>query len=502
MKKIYPKIEPKFLLMYGPQIFDKRFGAIKPEGSLGLIYLASSLRNKDFEVSILDASVGNDDYTLEETFFNEKIQPNGLVRVGMSIKDILGEVVDYDVIGISSIFTAQTRMVEEVVAEIKREYPDKIIILGGVNAKSQMPLFFNAGADLICLSEAEETIVEIGELLRKGERDFSKINGVAGKEGFVNPRLKIIQNLDELPIPAWDMLPLEKYWKIARPHGGGLKDGNVAYASAMFSRGCPFKCHFCHVSKELEGSISGNTRKYRMKSIDRVNEEIRILKSLGVKYVFVEDDSMLAKKSRAKTIFLKIAEMGMELAGTNGINLAHLCTKADGKLGVDESLMEAMAAAGFKRLQYPIESGSQRILNKYCSGKLNLEKHDVIGLIKKAKQLGMEIGGNYIFGYPDETIFEMIKTFNLARKHMAAGIDSANFNFLTPFPGTKIHDYVVENKLLLPNLHIADMDWMRPSMKTKVPGWIIKLIITKGWRFVNNPERVKRIKEMTYYYGH
>jgi radical SAM superfamily enzyme YgiQ (UPF0313 family) len=211
---------------------------------------------------------------------------------------------------------------------------------------------------------------------------------------------------------------------------------------------------------------------------------------------------MLAKKSRAKTIFLKIAEMGMELAGANGINLAHLCTGTGGKLGVDESLLEAMAAAGFKRLQYPVESGSQRVLDKYCSGKLNLEKHDVVGLIKKAKQLGMEIGGNYIFGYPDETIFEMIKTFNLARKHMDAGLDSANFNFLTPFPGTMLHDYVVENKLLLPNLHIADMDWMRPSMKTKVPGWIIKLIITKGWRFVNNPARIKRIKGMTYYYGH
>ncbi len=223
MKKIHSKIEPKFLLMYGPQIFDRRFGAIKPEGSLGLIYLASALRNKDFEVTILDASVGNNNYTLEETFFNEKVQPNGLVRVGMSIEDILGEVVDYDVIGISSIFTAQTRMVEEVVAEIKREYPDKIIILGGVNAKSQMSLFFNAGADLICLSEAEETIVEIAELLRKGERDFSKINGVAGKEGFVNPRLKIIQNLDELPIPAWDNVAIGKILENSTATWGRIK---------------------------------------------------------------------------------------------------------------------------------------------------------------------------------------------------------------------------------------------------------------------------------------
>ena len=129
MKKIHSKIEPKFLLMYSPQIFDKRFGAIKPEGSLGLIYLASALRNKDFEVSILDASVGNDDYTLEETFFNEKIQPNGLVRVGMNIKDILSEVVNYDVIGISSKFTAQTRMVEEVVTEIKSVHRPLIVEL-------------------------------------------------------------------------------------------------------------------------------------------------------------------------------------------------------------------------------------------------------------------------------------------------------------------------------------------------------------------------------------
>ena len=490
-------MDPKFLLMYSPQIFDLKFGAIKPEGSLGLIYLASALRNKDFEVDILDASVGNAKYTLEETFYNEKIQPNGMIRVGMSIKDILSEVMDYDVIGITSIFTAQTRMVEEVVTAIRQEYPHKLIILGGVNARSQRSLFFSAGADLIFLSEAEKPIVEVGEILRKGKRDFSKVNGVAGKEGYLNPQFNIFQNLDELPIPAWHMQPLEKYWEIARPHGGGLKDRNVAYAPVMFSRGCPFKCDYCHISNELEGSISGNMRQYRMKSIDRVLEEIHILKSMGVKYVFIEDDSLLAKKKRAKKIFSEIAKLGLELADVNGINLAHLCTKVDGKLGVDEELMESMAAAGFKKLQYPVESGSQRIIDKYASNKLDLEKHDIIGLIKKAKQLGIEVGGNYTFGYPDESIFESLKTFNIARKHMDAGLDNANFMFITPFPGTKLYDYAVENKILLPNLHVADMDWTRPSMKTKVPGWFITLIITKGWRYVNNSERIKRIKGMS-----
>ena len=66
------KKNPSFLLMNTPQVFDPKFGAIKPEGSLGLIYLASALRDQHFEVSILDASVGNDNYSLEETFYSEE----------------------------------------------------------------------------------------------------------------------------------------------------------------------------------------------------------------------------------------------------------------------------------------------------------------------------------------------------------------------------------------------------------------------------------------------
>ena len=490
-------MKPKFLLMYSPQIFDKTFGAIKPEGSLGLMYLAGALRDKNYHVDILDATVGNSKYSLEETFYNEKILPDGMIRIGMEIEDILKEVKDYDVIGLSSIFTAQTRMVKEVVQAIRKAFPEKVIILGGGNAKAQMQFFFDNGADLVCLSESEETIIEIAKVIENGGRDFSKIDGLAGKEGFLNPKIKVIYDLDELPIPAWDMVPLKKYWEIARPHGGGLKDGNVAYAPVMFSRGCPYKCHYCHISKEVEGSLGGNTRKYRMKSISRIIKELKILKNLGVKYVFIEDDSLLAKKERAKEIFSKVKELGLQLADVNGINLAHLCTKVDGKLGVDDALMNSMAEAGFKRLQYPVESASQRILDKYATGKLNLKKHDVIGLIKKAKKLKIEVVGNYTFGYPDETFFEALKTLFLAKKHMANGLDAANFMFITPFPGTQLYDYAVKKNILRDDINLESMDWTRPSMKTKVPGWFFRLIITKGWRWVNNPERINRIKGFT-----
>lgn len=115
-------MEPNFILIYTPQVFDPKFGAIKPESSLGLIYLASALRDRHFEVSILDATVGNDNYSLEETFYREEKQSNGMIRVGMKIKDILKEAESYDVVGITSIFTAQTKMVEEVVTSIKQNY--------------------------------------------------------------------------------------------------------------------------------------------------------------------------------------------------------------------------------------------------------------------------------------------------------------------------------------------------------------------------------------------
>ena len=120
-------VNPSFILLYTPQIFDPRFGVVKPEGSLGLIYLASALRDKNFQVSLLDATVGNDNFTLEETFYREEKQPNGMIRVGMEIKDILKEVECFDVVGLTSIFTAQTRMVEDVVSAIKENYPERVI---------------------------------------------------------------------------------------------------------------------------------------------------------------------------------------------------------------------------------------------------------------------------------------------------------------------------------------------------------------------------------------
>src|SRR3989338_7177573 len=235
--------EPKFLLMYAPQRFNLRLGAVKPEASLGNLYLAGALRDAGFQVSILGCCLGNERYSLEQSFYRQTPLSNGMVRIGMAPEDIIREVADYDVIGVSSIFTPQTYMVEELIKLVSRAYPDKLIIMGGINARTQMKRFFDAGAHLICISEAEKTIVEIGNVLRMGSRDFSSISGIAfvGNERIqINPMGLIEDNLDLLSIPARDLLPLDRIWKIARPHGSvatvGQLDKPLPYVSLMTSR--------------------------------------------------------------------------------------------------------------------------------------------------------------------------------------------------------------------------------------------------------------------------
>lgn len=159
--------------MYSPLQFAAQ-DTIKPDGSLSLPYVAGTLREAGFEVSILDASVGNEKDALSETFFSPTKLPSGLIRVGMSEERIAEEIANYDIIGISSIFTLQTTMVLGLIRLIKKVDPEKLVIAGGVNARYLSQRFFDAGADVICLSEGEIAVRQIGEILRKGAETFQK----------------------------------------------------------------------------------------------------------------------------------------------------------------------------------------------------------------------------------------------------------------------------------------------------------------------------------------
>jgi len=494
---------PRFLLLYPPLQFAENEVA-KPDGSLSLAYLAGALREAGYEVSVLDCTVGVDGSPLAESFFNIAEQPNGLRRVGMPAEAILRIVESYDVVGLSSIFTPQTTPCLDLIAQIKRKYPNKLILAGGVNARSMRKRFFAAGVDLIATSEAETTIVRIAEMLQ-GRIPLSAVPGVVflGQDGGERstPVGRVPQNLDELPMPAWDMLPMQQYWTISRPHGGNFPEGQtIRYASLQTSRGCPFRCEYCHISREQADSEHGHIGAFRVKSVDRTFREFEALKAIGVEYVFIEDDSLFAKKRRALDIFRMVRGLGLKLLDVNGINLCHL---HHGKQGtkeqqVDRELIQVLADAGFTALALPFESASQRILDRYASAKWRVADTNTAQLIRAFNDCGIRVSGNYMLGYPDESIDEIFETITMAKRNVEEGLDYALFFAVVPFPGSALFELAVRDGHIDRDFDPDELRWTKSIMRRmKVDTSTLEHLRQLAWMLVNRSDYVRYKRGMT-----
>jgi anaerobic magnesium-protoporphyrin IX monomethyl ester cyclase len=482
--------DPRVLLLYPPnQSLPSTM--CKPNGSLAYPSLAGSLREHGYDVHIYDACVGDESDDLGEVFYGPTMElPSGLRRTGVSDRRILEVAEHYDIIGITSIFTEQETMVLDSARLIKSAFPDKILVSGGVNARSRLTRFFAAGFDVVCLSEAENTILRIADAARKSPRpDFSGIDGIACRDGEghrVQPARSVLTDLDRLPMPAWDLLPNERYWSIARPHGGFFRPGApIRYASMMTSLGCPFHCAYCHIAGEQEGSNAGFIGKYRIKSDQRVIEELGVLKSLGIEQIFIEDDSLFGDKRRSIRLLNEVRGAGFDILDVNGVNVIHLLKRWK----PDHQVLEALIQAGFTEIVLPFESGNQRVIRKYATNKLNIEKSDIRGLIKACKSYGLRIAGNYMLGYPDETLAEIECTVNLAKAHMEYGLDAANFFLVMPLPGTPLFDMACANGNFTPDFDADTMNWTRANMaNTLVPADKLEEIRNTAWETINNPE--------------
>ena len=425
----------------------------RPDGSLGPLYLIGALRKIGIDADLLDATA--------EAFDQSILQENGLVRIGLSAEQIAEKIAPYDTICITSNFTPQTNMAFEVAKIAKLQ--GKRVIAGGVNARALRGRFLATGLfDAICMSEGEDFIVTRKE--------------------------RLITNLDELPFPAWDKLPFEKYDTIASPHGVDLTI-HERYAPIMTSRGCPFRCLYCHISTEKK-----DIGDLRLKSVDRVLQEVEILRGLGVKKLFIEDDSFLAKKGRVRQIFDSIKGTGLTVADVNGVNLVHLF---NGNNKPDREYMEMLFDSGFKQIVFPVESGSQRILNKYASAKLKLSIMDVVELTRIAVDIGIICPVNMMIGFPDETEEEIMQSVDLARKLIGVGSPYVTFFIPIPFPGSKLYDMAIQGGYLRPDFDTDTMNWKNGVMEnTTVPKERIVALRDWAWATVNSQEHMwKRINE-------
>ncbi len=383
---------------------------------LGLGYLASYIRNRGFrDVRILDA-----------------------LTLGLSNTEVLREIERFepDIVGVSINSTPSFYDSCELIEKVKEFNENVFMVVGGVHVTftphqtmKECPCI-----DVSVVGEGEETFFELVSKF-KNKEGFGELKGIVyrGENGEINeasPR-PLIKNLDTIPFPAYDLLPMDKYVV-----------NNKRFGTVITSRGCPFKCIYCSSSR-LFGSV------WRSRSPENVLEELKLLrKKYRVKEIEFLDDNFTLNPKRAEKIAEKIKEENLEISWT--------CSSRVDTVTRFPWVLKKLRDAGCHAIYVGIESGSQRILN--IINKMTTLKQ-AIKAVEHIKKAGIDPVASFVIGIPGETKKEIIETIRFAKKLKPA---FAQFTIATPFPGTPLYEKAVREKRLLTR------DWSKFNVLTPI----------------------------------
>lgn len=390
-------MQKKILLIQPPSVSGKIILDYLKYPPMGLAFLASALREKGYEPAIFDAS------TEKKPFLKlERIIKTG----GFNIYGI----------GFSSMTAEGAFKTAEI---IKNADKNSIIIAGGYHPTVMTKeTLANPNFDFVIHGEGEITLPELLHKIEKKETDFEKILGIAfRKDGEIktNPSRPLIENLDSLPLPAYDLLKLNAY--------SSPSTTRKPYISYIRSRGCPFSCNFCGVQKMF-------TQRYRFESPEKTIENIEeLVRKFGVKEILFKDSEFVINKKSVIDFCDSLIQKKYDLVW--GVN-----ARAD---MVDKELLKKMRLAGCNQITYGLESGDQNILN---SIRKNITLEQAREAIKITKNTGIRCVANFMLGNPGETVETMNKTIKFAAE---LDPDYAVFNYLIAFPGSDVYDLAIKN---------------------------------------------------------
>jgi radical SAM superfamily enzyme YgiQ (UPF0313 family) len=384
------------ILLIHPRLEDNFFqeAALPP---MGLAFVAGALRAAGHrDVRILDANLSKDQ----------------MADVGNAMRSH-----PPDIVGIS-LTTPLLETALRISRAIKGLRPEAKIIFGGVHPSLfPMETAREWSVDHVVFGEGERTIVELVEALR-GNRGPDGVAGVAyRKDGAVmrNARRPLTENLDDLPSPAYDLLPLRKYFDplaARRP-----------FTTMITSRGCPFPCIFCNTSAVLG-------KRYRAESPRRVLEEVKLLvREHGIREIMFKESEFTLDQERTREFCALLVRQKLDIVWS--------CNGHVGRMPLP--LLEDMRRAGCRIIQYGVESGDQDVLDRLKKGTTIPEIRETFAVTRRA---GIRTVANLMIGNPGETREAILRTIDLARSLRA---DYANIQVLTPFPGTELHGMALRN---------------------------------------------------------
>lgn len=421
---------------------------------LGIMYLAAWLR---------------DHMDVEPRLINQRLN-------NLSNEAIVAAAADFeaDVVCLGALTTAAHRL-KPIVAGIREKLPNALVLQGGPDASARGKVALEeSGADALVPGEGELAT----EMLLRAYQDGSDFSGIPGifwrdKNGEVvgNPGpVPLVEDVDTLPFPAYDLIHLPDYWR----HQTMSPLPPRKYAAVFSSRGCPYRCIWCH-------RVFG--KRFRAHSAERMVEEIEFLRRrYGVNEFEFIDDIFNHDRRRVLEFCDLLGRRGIEIKITfpNGVR---------GDILTDD-VLEALVEQGMYFCSFALETGSPR-LQELSRKKLNIPRF--FENIEKTVRLGVFANGFMMLGFPTETEAELEGTIRAACESQ---LHTASFFAVTPFPNTEL--YGIARELVpdkLKGISYADL--------TCVGGWInvsgvSDAVLTRklreaNRRFYGRPSRVGRI---------
>ncbi len=412
----------------------KQVAHAQPYPPLGTIWGAALLRENGYEVMLFD------------TMFSQN--PEEIQQILNSYKPDVLVVYDDGFNYLTKMCLSNMREAAFKMQHYAKAAGCKVIVTSSDSA-DHYEKYLNNDADFVIIGEAEYTLLELINRLNSNEAVYDDIAGIAfqkQEEIILTPKRTIKKHLDDLPLPAWDLIDFNNYRKIWQEKHGYFSI-NIAT-----TRGCPYKCNWC------AKPMYGNT--YNMRSPQNVIGEIKLLKQLtDFEHIWFCDDIFGLKRSW-------VVEFA-ELVKAEKLQFNYkIQSRAD--LLVQEMYVESLAASGCSEAWLGAESGSQKILDA-------MDKGTTIEQIKTARNLLSRYGikASYFlqYGYLGENMDDIQKTINLVKDTMP---DDIGISVSYPLPGTLFYEKVRHDLILKANW--TDSDELALMFKNTYPPAFYKIL--------------------------
>lgn len=364
---------------------------------------AAVLRNKDYNVSYLHCPTQRLDLNYVKTYLDKEL-PFALV--------IMIEHITFNV--------------SNAICEHAASKGIKVIWVGPFVTARHEEEIKNICVNYILRREWDYSVADLLEVLSSDTRSLDSVRGLTYKDQngsvLVNTDHEQIEDLDSLPVPAYELLDLSKFYEsvfIAFPA-----------ATMITSRGCPFNCIFCSYPQTIYG------HKFRAMSPKRVVKEVKYLvDELGVKEIRFDDDTFNINHNRVIEICKLFIKEGLH---------KRFCFSVQIRPGIfQEEEAKWLKKAGCRMVLFGVESGNDEILNKM---RKNTSKDEIRRGVKIARKYKLDILNCIMLGFYWDTKETVEETIEFAFELNA---EFTQFSTPTPLPGTDYYDLLYEKKCFL-----------------------------------------------------